>query len=76
VCSSVTDWDWSDLFAGAENVLARVVEEHLGAGTAKTFGATEEKVNSELDKLREQLRTIDPTLADALKRAGARSTTS
>lgn len=57
----------ADLFAGAENVLARVVEEHLGAGTAKTFGATEEKVNSELDKLREQLRTIDPTLADALE---------
>jgi bacillithiol biosynthesis cysteine-adding enzyme BshC len=57
----------ADLFAGAENVLARVVEEHLGADTAKTFGATEEKVNSELDKLREQLRTIDPTLADALE---------
>ena len=57
----------SDLFAGAENVLARVVEEHLGAETAKTFGATEQSVNGELDKLREQLRTIDPTLADALE---------
>ena len=57
----------ADLFAGAENVLARVVEEHLGAATAKTFGTTEESVNSELDKLREQLRTIDPTLADALE---------
>ena len=57
----------ADLFAGPENVLARVVEEHLGAQTAKTFGATEQSVNSELDKLREQLRTIDPTLADALE---------
>lgn len=57
----------ADLFAGAENVLARVVEEHLGAATAKTFGVTEQSVNSELDKLREQLRTIDPTLADALE---------
>jgi bacillithiol biosynthesis cysteine-adding enzyme BshC len=57
----------ADLFAGAENVLARVVEEHLGAETAKSFGVTEESVNSELDKLREQLRTIDPTLADALE---------
>src|SRR6267143_1265691 len=57
----------ADLFAGAENVLARVVEEHLGAATAKSFGATEESVNSELEKLREQLRTIDPTLADALE---------
>ena len=56
-----------DLFAGLENVLARVVEEHLGADTAKSFAKAEEKVNSELDDLREQLRTVDPTLADALE---------
>jgi bacillithiol biosynthesis cysteine-adding enzyme BshC len=56
-----------DLFAGLENVLARVVEEHLGADTAKSFAKTEKSVNSELDDLREQLRTIDPTLADALE---------
>jgi bacillithiol biosynthesis cysteine-adding enzyme BshC len=56
-----------DLFAGLENVLARVVEEHLGAETAKSFAKTEGAVNSELDALREQLRTIDPTLADALE---------
>ncbi len=57
----------ADLFTGMESVLARVVEEHLGAPTAKTFAETEGTVNSELDKLREQLRTIDPTLADALE---------
>jgi bacillithiol biosynthesis cysteine-adding enzyme BshC len=56
-----------DLFAGPENVLARVVEEHLGADTAKTFAKTEETVNGELDELREQLRGVDPTLADALE---------
>jgi len=56
-----------DLFAGLENVLARVVEEHLGADTAKSFAKTETSVNRELDELREQLRTIDPTLADALE---------
>jgi bacillithiol biosynthesis cysteine-adding enzyme BshC len=56
-----------DMFGGLENVLARVVEEHLGAQTAKSFAKAEEKVNSELDELREQLRTIDPTLADALE---------
>lgn len=56
-----------DLFAGLESVLARVVEEHLGAETAKSFGKTGETVNSELDNLREQLRSIDPTLADALE---------
>ncbi len=56
-----------DLFAGPESVLKRVVEEHLGAETAKSFEKAEGKVNSELDDLREQLRSIDPTLADALE---------
>ncbi|MFN2491271.1 MAG: bacillithiol biosynthesis cysteine-adding enzyme BshC [Pyrinomonadaceae bacterium] len=57
----------ADLFVGMENVLARVVEEHLGANTAKTFAKTEATVNDQLDNLREQLRSIDPTLADALE---------
>jgi len=57
----------ADLFSGPDNLLARVVEEHLGVGTARTFVKTEENVNRELDELREQLRAIDPTLADALE---------
>ena len=56
-----------DLFTGPENVLKRVVEEHLGTSTAQSFTKTEESVNSELDRLREELRSIDPTLADALE---------
>jgi bacillithiol biosynthesis cysteine-adding enzyme BshC len=56
-----------DLFAGQESVLKRVVEEHLGAATAQSFERTEGTVNSELDDLREQLRSVDPTLADALE---------
>ena len=56
-----------DLFSGPDNLLRRVVEEHLGVGTARTFVKTEENVNRELDELREQLRAIDPTLADALE---------
>jgi len=56
-----------DLFAGPENVSKRVVEEHLGADTAKSFASTEDAVNSQLDTLREQLRGVDPTLADALE---------
>ena len=56
-----------DLFAGPESVLKRVVEEHLGAETAQSFAKAEGAVNSELDQLREQLRSIDPTLADALE---------
>lgn len=57
----------ADLFFGLDNVQARVVEEHLGAETAKSFTRSEEAVNAELDKLRIQLSTIDPTLAEALE---------
>jgi bacillithiol biosynthesis cysteine-adding enzyme BshC len=56
-----------DMFAGLDNVLARVVEEHLGAETGKAFAHAEETVNRELDGLREHLQEIDPTLADALE---------
>lgn len=57
----------SNLFVGLDSLLARVVEEHLGSDTAETFSVTEQKVNHELDVLREQLRAVDPTLADALE---------
>lgn len=57
----------ADLLAGPESVLSRVVEEHLGADTAKSFTETEESVNQDLDRLREKLRAIDPTLAEALE---------
>ncbi|HEV7744304.1 MAG TPA: bacillithiol biosynthesis cysteine-adding enzyme BshC, partial [Pyrinomonadaceae bacterium] len=57
----------ADLFAGQESVLKRVVEEYLGAETAQSFAKAEGTVNSELDQLREQLRSVDPTLADALE---------
>jgi bacillithiol biosynthesis cysteine-adding enzyme BshC len=57
----------ADLFSGIEDVLARVVEEHLGAETAQSFTKSEQAVNAELDKLRGQLSAIDPTLADALE---------
>ena len=56
-----------DLFNGPEQVLARVVEEHLGTDTAEQFGKAEESFNRELDDLREKLITLDPTLADALE---------
>lgn len=57
----------SDLFEGLDAVLARVVEEHLGTETAQTFNRTEESINRELNTLEEQLRNVDPTLADALE---------
>ena len=55
-----------DLFAGSDAVLARVVEEHLGSETAQTFTRSEESINRELDGLKEKLRDVDPTLAEAL----------
>jgi bacillithiol biosynthesis cysteine-adding enzyme BshC len=56
----------ADFFEGLEPVIKRVVEEHLGASTAKRFAVTEENVNRELDRLRDELKTVDPTLASAL----------
>ncbi|HJP94711.1 MAG TPA: bacillithiol biosynthesis cysteine-adding enzyme BshC [Pyrinomonadaceae bacterium] len=56
----------ADFFEGLEPVMTRVVEEYLGADTAKLFAKAEENVNHELDRLREELQTIDPTLASAL----------
>jgi len=60
------DLSLKDLFEGLEPVIKRVVEEHLGADTAKLFSKAEQNVNNELDRLRQELATIDPTLAGAL----------
>jgi bacillithiol biosynthesis cysteine-adding enzyme BshC len=57
----------TDLFEGLDAVIARVVEQHLGAQTAQAFNHTEESVKRELDALQEQLREVDPTLAEALE---------
>jgi bacillithiol biosynthesis cysteine-adding enzyme BshC len=56
----------ADFFEGLEPVMKRVVEEHLGADTAKLFANAEQNVNHELDRLRQELESIDPTLAGAL----------
>ena len=60
------DLTLADFFEGLEPVMKRVVEEHLGADTAKLFSNAEENVNHELDRLRLELESIDPTLASAL----------
>ena len=60
------DLSLKDLFEGLEPVIKRVVEEHLGADTAKLFSKAEQNMNNELDRLRQELATIDPTLAGAL----------
>lgn len=60
------DLTLADFFEGLEPVMTRVVEEHLGADTAKLFANAEQNVNHELDRLRQELQSIDPTLASAL----------
>lgn len=55
-----------DFFEGIDPVIERVVEEHLGTNTAKLFAKTEQNVNEELDRLRQELESVDPTLASAL----------
>jgi bacillithiol synthase len=56
----------ADFFEGLEPVMKRVVEEHLSSDTARLFSNAEQNVNNQLDRLRRELETIDPTLASAL----------
>lgn len=56
----------ADFLEGPEPAMKRVVEEYLGADTAKLFSNAEQNVNHELDRLRGELEAIDPTLASAL----------
>jgi bacillithiol synthase len=58
----------SDFFAGLDYVLAKVVREYLGKETSAAFEHTTKTFNSELDDLQEQLRHVDPTLAEALEK--------
>jgi bacillithiol biosynthesis cysteine-adding enzyme BshC len=56
----------ADFFPGLDAVIARVVEEHLGAEQAQAFGRAEAAIGGALGELGANLRRFDPTLADAL----------
>ena len=58
----------TDFFAGVDHVVARVVAEYLGKETSEAFDHTTKTFNQELDGLQEQLRRVDPTLAEALEK--------
>ena len=58
--------DLRDFFSGFDHVVARVVKEYLGKETSAAFDHTTTTFNQELDRLQEQLRRVDPTLAGAL----------
>ncbi|HYW73171.1 MAG TPA: bacillithiol biosynthesis cysteine-adding enzyme BshC [Pyrinomonadaceae bacterium] len=55
-----------DFFAGIDHVKAQVVTNYLGKETSAAFERTTETFNKELADLQEQLRRVDPTLAEAL----------
>jgi uncharacterized protein YllA (UPF0747 family) len=57
-----------DFFGGPDHVLARVVKQYLGKETSEAFDHTTQSFNNELDDLQEQLRRVDPTLAEALEK--------
>ena len=57
-----------DFFEGPDHVVARVVAGYLGQETSAAFAHTTETFNTELDGLQEQLKRVDPTLADALEK--------
>jgi bacillithiol synthase len=59
--------EFADLFSGQEDVMKKVVEGSMDQNTAMIFDESEKVFNEQLEKLRESLMAVDPTLADALK---------
>lgn len=60
------DLDFMDLFKGLDELLPGIVEQHLNSPTALLFADVEEKINTELHRLDENLSQIDATLAENL----------
>jgi bacillithiol synthase len=59
--------EFTDLFAGPEEVMKKVVEGSLDQNTTTIFDETEKIIEEQLEKLRRSLTAVDPTLAEALK---------
>lgn len=57
----------ADLFDGQEELMRKVVERSLDQNTATVFDETEKVLGEQLDKLRDSLVQVDPTLGDAVK---------
>lgn len=56
----------SELFLGLEKLLPRIVDGVIDPQTPSVFADVEEEINTELDRLDQQLSTIDATLAESL----------
>lgn len=55
--------EFTGLFAGSEKVLKDIVDKYLNPKLALTFADVEEKVNTEMNRLDQELSHLDPTLA-------------
>ena len=60
------DLQLRDLFGGIENLLPKIVEEHLNKEMAQVFAEVEQEIGAQLDRLDRNLSPIEPTLADSL----------
>lgn len=60
------DLEFADLFRGLEALLPGIVEDHLNSDTAALFADVEERINTELHRLDEELSTVDRTLVENL----------
>ena len=58
--------DLIDLFDGMETLLPGIVEQYLNNDTAILFADVEERINTELHRLDDNLSGIDPTLVENL----------
>jgi bacillithiol synthase len=54
---------FTDLFAGMDAVLPRIVDKFIDPNTARIFAEAEEKINTELNRLDQTLSQMDVTLA-------------
>lgn len=58
---------FTDLFAGIDALLPKLVNEHLNAEAAGVIDDVEERIRGELDRLGKEFSKLDPTLADNLE---------
>ena len=55
--------EFTELFAGKDKILSRIVEEYLNKATAETFAEVEENINKQLSILDKDLVRSEPTLS-------------
>ena len=56
------DLKFTDLFAGLDALLPRIVDRFVNPSTARLFADAEDEINIELNRLDQELSRIDPTL--------------